>query len=114
MFPLQQKVQTSDKKVRDVYYEVVREPFYTPIYTGIGISNIVNAIEFGFGDNTVNTKATIKLAEHPDLDTREIVLENINSSSGSPGFNVTRLITGTVADLVTNPYAKLRIDSVRP
>lgn len=110
--PVTGKVQTSDKKVRDVNYEVIREPFYTPIYTGIAISNIVNAMEFGFGDNTVNTKANIKLAEHPDLDMREIVLENINSSSGSPGFNVTRLVSGAVADIVTNPFAKLRIDSI--
>lgn len=110
--PVTGKVQTSDKEVRDVNYEVIREPFYTPIFTGMAISNIVNAMEFGFGDNTVNAKATIKLAEHPDLDTRQIVLENINSSSGSPGFNVTRLISGAVADIVTNPFAKLRIDSI--
>lgn len=110
--PVTGKVQTSDKKVRDVNYEVIREPFYTPLYTSIAISNIVNAMEFGFGDNTVNAKATIKLAEHPDLDTREIVLQNINSSSGSPGFNVTRMLSGAVGDIITNPFAKLRIDSI--
>ena len=110
--PVTGKVQTSDKKVRDVNYEVIREPFFTPIFTGMAISSIVNAMEFGFGDNTVKAKATIKLAEHPDLDTREIVLENINSSSGSPGFNVTRLFSGAVGDIVTNPFAKLRIDSI--
>ncbi len=110
--PITAKIQTSDKKVHDAYYEVIREPFYSPLYTTIGIQNIVNAMEFDFNDNTVNAKATIKLAEHPELDTREIVLENTNSSSGSPGFNVGRLINGPMSDLITNPYAKLKVESV--
>ena len=110
--PITAKIQTSDKKVHDAYYEVIREPFYTPLYSAIAIQNIVNAMEFDFNDNTVNAKATIKLAEHPELDTREIVLENTNSSSGSPGFNVGRIISGPISDLITNPYAKLKVESV--
>lgn len=110
--PVTAKVQTSDKKLHDVSYEVVREPFYTPIYTQIAISNIVDALEFDFNDNTVNVKATIKLADHPELDTQEIVLENTNSSSGSPGFNVSRLIAGPMADLISNPFAQLKVESV--
>ena len=90
--PVTAKVQTSDKKVHDVYYEVIREPFFSPLYTGIGISNIVSGMEFAFNDHTVNTKATITLKNHPDLDNREIVLRNIFSSSGSPGSNVSRTI----------------------
>lgn len=110
--PVTAKVQTSDKKVHDVYYEVIREPFYSPLYTGIGISNIVNGLEFFFNDHTVNAKATITLKDHPDLDTREIVLKNIFSSSGSPGSNVSRIVTNPMRDLISNPYAKLKIESV--
>ena len=110
--PVTAKVQTTDKKMHDVYYEVIREPFYSPLYTGIGISNIVNGMEFFFNDHTVNAKATITLKDHPDLDTREIVLKNIFSSSGSPGSNVSRIIQSPMRDLISNPYAKLKIESV--
>ena len=110
--PVTAKVQTSDKKVHDAYYEVIREPFYTPLYTGIGISNIVSGIEFFFNDHTINTKATITLKDHPDLDTQKIVLRNIFSSSGSPGSNVSRIVQSPIRDLISNPYAKLKIESV--
>lgn len=110
--PVTAKVQTSDKKVHDVYYEVIREPFYSPLYTGIGISNIVGGMEFFFNDHTVNTKATITLKDHPDLDTQKIVLRNIFSSSGSPGSNVSRIVTNPMRDLISNPYAKLKVESV--
>lgn len=110
--PITAKIQTSDKKVHDAYYEVVRDPFYSPVYSAIGIQNIVNAMEFDFNDHTVNVKATIKLAKHPKLETREIVLENTDSSSFSPGFYVGRIINGPMVDLISNPYAKLKVDSV--
>lgn len=110
--PVTAKVQTSDKKVHDVYYEVIREQFYSPLYTGLGIANIVDAMEFYFNDHTVNAKATITLADHPDLDTREIVLKNIYSSSTSPGLNVSRIVLNPMRDLISNPYAKLKIESV--
>ena len=110
--PVTAKVQTSDKKVHDVYYEVIREPFYSPLYTGIGISNIVNGMEFFFNDHTVNAKATITLKDHPDLDTREIVLKNMFSSSGSPGSNVSGIVMNPMRELIANPYAKLKVESV--
>lgn len=110
--PVTAKLQTSDKKVHDVYYEVIREPFYSPLYTGIAISNIVSGMEFAFNDHTVNTKATITLKDHPDLDTQKIVLRNIFSSSGSPGSNVSRIVMNPMRDLISNPYAKLKVESV--
>jgi hypothetical protein len=110
--PVTAKVQTSDKKVHDVYYEVIREPFFSPLYTGIGISNIVSGMEFAFNDHTVNTKATITLKNHPDLDTREVVLRNIFSSSGSPGSNVSQIVMNPMRNLISNPYAKLKVESV--
>ena len=110
--PVTAKVQTSDKNVHDVYYEVIREPLFSPLFTGIGIHNIVNAKEFDFNDNTVNVKATIKLADHPELASNEITLENTNSSRGAPGLNVSSLVLGPLTDLISNPYAKLKVESV--
>lgn len=110
--PVTAKVQTSDKKVHDVYYEVIREPFFSPLYTGLGIANIVEAMEFYFNDHTVNAKATITLRDQPDLDTRKIVLKNIYSSSGSPGFNVSRIITTPMRELIANPHTKVKVESV--
>ena len=69
-------------------------------------------MEFYGNDHTVNAKATITLKDHPDLDTQEIVLKNIFSSSGSPGLNVSRIVMNPMLDLIVNPYAKVKIESV--
>ncbi len=110
--PVKAKLQTSDKKIHDINYEVVREQFYTPVYTGIAINNIIVGREFGFNDHTVNTKATITLEENPKIENNVIVIENIFSSSGSPGFNVNGTIVNPIRSLITNPFEKVRIESV--
>ena len=110
--PVTAKVQTTDMKQHDVYYEVIRYQTISGIYAGIGIANIVNAMEFYGNDHTVNAKATITLKDHPDLDTQEIVIKNIFSSSGSPGINVMRMVSNPMLDLIVNPYAKVKIKSV--
>lgn len=110
--PVNAKLQTSDKKVHEVNYEVVREQFYTPMFTGIAISNIIAGREFAFNDHTVNTKATITLEENPKIDNNVIVIENIFSSSLSPGSNVSGTVISPIRSLITNPFEKVRIESV--
>ncbi len=110
--PVKATLQTSNKEIHDINYEVVREQFYTPLYTGLSISNIIAGREFFFNDHTVNTKATITLAKNPKLDSHEIVIENIFSSSGSPGSNVSGTVISPIRQLITNPFEKVRIESV--
>lgn len=110
--PVTAKVQTSDKKVHELYYEAARDKTFTASYASAGISGLVNAVEFNFNDHTVNVKAVITLEDQPELDTREIVLKNVFSSSGSPGFNVSRTILSPMVDLIVNPYAKVKIESI--
>lgn len=110
--PVTAKVQTSDMKVHDLYYEAARDKSFTAIYAASGISGLVNAIEFGFNDNTVNVKTKITLADHPELDNQEIVLHNIFSSSGSPGLNASRTVLFPMTDLIGNPYAQVKIESI--
>lgn len=112
--PVTAKVQTTDMKQHDVYYEVIRNQTISGIYTGLGIANIIDAMEFYGNDHTVNAKATIAitLKDKPNLDPQEIVLKNIFSSSGSPGLNVSRIVMNPMLDLIVNPYAKVKIESV--
>ena len=110
--PVTAKVRTTDMKEHDVYYEVIRDQGFSALYTGLGIANVIDALEFYGNDHTVNAKATINLKEHPDLDTQKIVLKNIYSSSGSPGLNVSRSVMNPLMDLVLNPYTKVKVESV--
>ena len=110
--PVTAKVQTSDMKVHDLYYEAARDKIFTASYAAAGISGLVNALEFSGNDHTVNVQAKITLEDQPELDNREIVLKNVFSSSGSPGFNVSRTILSPMLDLIVNPYAKVKIESV--
>ncbi len=110
--PVTAKVQTTDMKQHDVYYEVIRDQTISGLYAGLSIANIIDAMEFYGNDHTVNAKATITLKDHPDLDTQEIVIKNIFSSSGSPGINVMRIVSNPMLDLIVNPYAKVKIESV--
>ncbi len=110
--PVTAKVRTTDRKEHDVYYEVIRDQGFSALYTGIGIANVIDAMEFYGNDHTVNAKTTITLKEHPELDTQKIVLKNIYSSSGSPGLNVSRSVVNPLMDLILNPYTKVKVEAV--
>ena len=110
--PVTAKVQTSDKKTHDLYYEAARDKSFAASYAAAGISSLVNAIEFDFNDNTVNVKAKITLADHPELKNREIHLNNVFSSSSSPGLNASRTILFPMMDLINNPYAQVKIEAI--
>ena len=110
--PVTAKIQTSDKKVHNLSYEAARDKTFTAAYASSGISSLVNAMEFTGNDHTVNVMAKITLEDHPELDNNEVVVHNIFSSSGSPGFNVSRTILTPMLDLLVNPYAKVKIESI--
>ena len=110
--PVTAKVQTSDKKVHNLSYEAARDKMFTATYASIGISSLIGAMEFSGNDHTVNVMAKITLEDHPELDNNEVVVNNIFSSSGSPGFNVSRTILTPMLDLLVNPYAKVKIESI--
>ena len=110
--PVNAKVQTSDMKVHELYYEAARDKSFTASYAAAGISGLVNALEFDANDHTINVKAKITLADQPELNSTEITLNNVFSSSGSPGFNVSRTILIPMLDLLVNPYEQVKIESV--
>ena len=110
--PVTAKIQTSDKKVHNLSYEAARDKTFTAAYAASGISGLINAMEFSGNDHTVNVMAKITLEDHPELDNNEIVVNNIFSSSGSPGFNVSRTILSPMLDLLVNPYTKVKIESI--
>lgn len=110
--PVTAKIQTSDKKVHKLSYEAARDKSFTAIYATSGISGLIGAMEFSGNDHTVNVMAKITLEDHPELDNNEVVVNNIFSSSGSPGFNVSQTILSPMLDLLVNPYAKVKIESI--
>ncbi len=110
--PVTAKIQTSDKKVHNLSYEAARDKTFTASYAAAGISGLVSSMEFSGNDHTVNVLAKITLEDHPELDNNEVVVNNIFSSSGSPGFNVSRTILTPMLDLLVNPYAKVKIESI--
>ena len=110
--PVSVKIQTSDNKVHEKYYEAARDKMFTAIYASSGISSLINAMEFSGNDYTINVNAKIKLRDQPELDTNELVLNNTYSSSGSPAFSASQLVMGPLMDLIVNPYTKVRVDAI--
>ena len=110
--PVNVNVQTTDGKQHEKSYEVIRHRSFSPIYTGIAASYIMDALEFYFNDHTLNLGATITLKDHPDLKTRELVYQNIYSSSSSPGFGVMQTLMLPMFQLDSNPYTKVQIENV--
>lgn len=110
--PVNVNVQTIDGKQHNKYYEVARHRSFSPIYTAIGASYIVDALEFYRNDHTLNLDATITLKEHPDLKTRELVYKNTYSSSSSPSFGVMQTVMLPLLQLGSNPYTKVQVEDV--
>ena len=110
--PVSVNVKTTDGKQHEKSYEVMRHRSFTPIYTGIAASYIIDALEFYRNDHTLNLDASITLKAHPDLKTRELVYKNIFSSSSSPSFGIMQTLMLPLLQLGSNPYAKLQVENV--
>ena len=110
--PVNVNVQTTDGKQHQKYYEVIRDRGISGLYTGIGASFLLDALEFYFHDHTVNLETTITLKEHPDLTTRELAYKNVYSSSGSPASGIMQTVMFPMALLDSNTYTKVQVESV--
>lgn len=110
--PVSVTVGTTDGQTHEKSYEVIRHQGLSWLYTGVGASLLLDALEFYFNDHTLNAEAKIRLKEHPDLKRRELVYKNIYSSSGSPGFAARQMLMSPMLGLTLNPYTKVQIESI--
>lgn len=110
--PVNVNVQTTDGKQHGKSYEVIRHRSFSPIYTGVAASYIVDALEFYRNDHTLNLDATITLKEKSDLKTRELVYKNTYSSSSSPSFGVMQTLMLPLLQLSSNPYTTVQVENV--
>ena len=110
--PVNVNMQTTDGKRHEKSYEVIRHRSFSPIYTAVAASYIVDALEFYFNDHTLNLETTITLKAHPDLKARELVYKNIYSSSSSPGFGIMQTLMLPMFQLDSNPYTKVQVENV--
>ena len=110
--PVNVKVQTTDGKLHQKFYEVIRDRGISGLYAAIGTSYLLDALEFYFNDHTVNLGTTITLKEHPDLTNRELTYKNVFSSSGSPASGVMQTIMYPMALLGSNTYTKVQVESI--
>ena len=110
--PVNVNIQTTDGKQHQKYYEVIRDRGISGLYTGIGTSYLLDALEFYFHDHTVNLAATITLKDHPDLKNRVLTYKNIYSSNGSPASGVMQTLTLPIGMLDSNTYTKVHVEKV--
>lgn len=110
--PVNLNIQTTDGKLHQKHYEVMRDRGISGLYTAIGTSYLLDALEFYFHDHTVNLGATITLKDHPDLENSELTYKNIYSSSGSPSSGVMQTLMLPMAMLDSNTYTKVHIEKV--
>lgn len=110
--PVSVNVQTTDGKQHEKAYEVMRHRSFSPIYTGVAASYIIDALEFYRHDHTLNLDASITLKAHPDLKTRELVYKNIFSSSSSPSFGIMQTVMLPLLQLSNNPYTNVHVENV--
>ena len=110
--PVNVNIQTTDGKQHQKHYEVIRDRGISGLYTGIGTSYLLDALEFYFHDHTVNLSTKITLKDHPDLKNRELTYKNIYSSSGSPASGVMQTLSFPMAMLDSNTYTKVQVEKV--
>ncbi len=110
--PVHVNIQTTDGKQHQKYYEVIRDRGISGLYTGIGTSYLLDALEFYFHDHTVNLGTTITLKDHPDLKNRVLTYKNVYSSSGSPASGVMQTLSFPMGMLDSNTYTKVHVEKV--
>ena len=110
--PVNVTIQTTDGKQHQKYYEVIRDRGISGLYTGIGTSYLLDALEFYFHDHTVHVGATITLKDHPALKNRVLTYKNIYSSGGSPASGVMQTLSFPMGMLDSNTYTKVHVEKV--
>ena len=109
--PVNANIQTMDGKIHPTHYEVIRHRDFSTLYTLLPLWYIIDGIEIYSGDHSVSVNAKILLKDQPNLTSREIVRNNMYSSSGSPGFQATRALT-PLFSLIGNQYEKIDVERI--
>ena len=109
--PITAKIMTTNGKIYQKKYEVIRHRDFSAMYSQLGIWYIIDALESEFGDHQAKVNTTINLVDQPGLEIREISHHNIFSSGISPGFSTIQSLRPLI-NLIGNPYQKVEIESV--
>ena len=111
--PVDVTVETTDGKIHQVHYEVMRHRSISAAYITLGAWSHIDALEISGGDHTVNIDTTITIKEQPNLMSREISRRNVYSSSFSPGSVTMQELFRPLLSLVGNQYTKVALEAVK-
>ena len=109
--PVQANIETADGQTHPMQFDVMRHQGFSAIIAMIGALNLLDAVEMSTGDHTININSAITLKDQPNLVSREIVRQNVYSSSFSPGFAVFQALS-PLSNLIGNSYSKVSVEQV--
>lgn len=109
--PITLKMETSDGKQHDLFYEVIRHRSFSPVYAELGTVYLIEAFDFAAAEHTLTIDAKLTLKEHPELTSREIVSKNVYSSN-SPASGVRQTLRTPLLHLIGNSYANVEIEAI--
>ncbi len=109
--PVQANIETTDGRTYPMQFDVMRHQGFSSLVAMLGALNLLDSVEMSTGDHTININSAITLKDQPNLVSREIVHENVYSSSFSPGFAVFQALS-PLSNLIGNTYANVSVEQV--
>lgn len=107
MIPVRLKLHTSRNAEASYKFEVVRDPFLSPLLLNFSVFSTLQSSERGFGTSTLRLKGKIAVKGHPD-----VLLEDMFSGGSNPGLMASMSVAAPVHYLLSNGFESTEVENI--
>ncbi len=107
MIPVHVHLDSADKKISDYHFDMVEEPFLSPLLLNLAVTSALSVTERSIGNSTLNLNAQIKLS-----DGQSVNLEDVLSGEVGTDAMVGATVAAPLAMLMSSGFPDLKVQDV--
>jgi hypothetical protein len=105
--PVHLRLDSTLNKTTDYYFEIVQEPFLSPLLLNLALVSALSATERVIGPSTLELKGKIRLADSVAVEIEDVVSGDMNTPNAA-GLSVSAPLTY----LLSSAFPDLRVESI--
>jgi hypothetical protein len=105
--PVHLRLDSTLNKTTDYYFEIVQEPFLSPLLLNLALVSTLSATERVIGPSTLELKGKIRLADSVAVEIEDVVSGDMNTPNAA-GLSVSAPLTY----LLSSAFPDLRVESI--
>ncbi len=107
MIPVHVHLDSADKKISDYHFDMVEEPFLSPLLLNLAVTSALSVTERSIGNSTLNLNAQIKLS-----DGQSVNLEDVLSGEVGTDAMVGATVAAPLSMLMSSGFPDLKVQDV--